>query len=42
MSPEERAEQLRQKVDYHRYRYYVLSDPVISDAEFDALFADLE
>ncbi|MDT8304521.1 MAG: NAD-dependent DNA ligase LigA, partial [Anaerolineae bacterium] len=42
MSLEERVEQLRRQVDYHRYRYYVLNDPVISDAEFDALFAELE
>jgi DNA ligase (NAD+) len=42
MSPEERAEQLRQEIDYHLYRYHVLSDPVISDAEYDALFAELQ
>lgn len=42
MSPEERIELLRQEVDYHLYRYHVLSDPVISDAEYDALFAELQ
>jgi DNA ligase (NAD+) len=42
MSPEERAEKLRQEIDYHLYRYHVLSDPVISDAEYDALFAELQ
>jgi DNA ligase (NAD+) len=42
MSPEERAEQLRREIEYHLYRYHVLSDPVISDAEYDALFAELQ
>ena len=39
---EERIEALREEIDYHRYRYYVLNDPVISDAEFDRLFEELE
>lgn len=39
---ERRAEQLRQEIDYHLYRYHVLSDPVISDADYDALFAELQ
>ena len=42
MTPEERIKELREKIDYHRYRYYVLNDPVISDAEFDALYRELE
>lgn len=28
-------EKLRQEINYHNYRYYVLSDPVISDYDFD-------
>lgn len=32
---------LRRTVDYHNYRYYVLDDPVVSDAEYDALFRRL-
>jgi DNA ligase (NAD+) len=37
-----RAEQLRDLVVYHEWRYYVLHQPVLSDAEFDALFAQLK
>ena len=32
---------LRRQVDYHLYRYYVLDDPEISDAEFDRLWDEL-
>jgi DNA ligase (NAD+) len=32
---------LRREIDYHNYRYYVLDDPVISDAGYDALFRRL-
>ncbi len=37
-----RAEQLRELVRYHQYRYYALDDPEVSDAEFDALFQELQ
>jgi len=37
-----RAEQLRKELNYHLYRYHVLSAPVISDAEYDALFRELQ
>jgi len=37
----ERAAELRRLVEYHSYRYYVLDDPEISDAEFDRLFDEL-
>ena len=33
------SERLRQAIRYHQYRYYILDDPAISDAEFDALWA---
>ena len=36
---------LREALDYHRHRYFVLDDPEIADAEYDALFdrlVDLE
>ena len=33
--------ELRSELERHRYRYYVLSDPEIPDAEFDALLAEL-
>jgi DNA ligase (NAD+) len=36
-----RIEELRKLVDYHLYRYHVLDDPEISDAEFDRLFDEL-
>lgn len=38
----ERAEQLRQQLNYHNYQYYVKSNPTITDAEYDALFNELE
>ena len=34
--------QLRAKIHYHNYRYYVLDEPEISDVEYDRLFAELE
>jgi DNA ligase (NAD+) len=37
-----RVEKLRRDINYHNYRYYVLNQPVISDAEYDALFRELE
>jgi DNA ligase (NAD+) len=33
---------LRQKINYHNYRYYVLNQPEISDFEFDKLMEKLE
>jgi DNA ligase (NAD+) len=36
-----RVKELRDQIDYHNYRYYTLDDPVISDAEFDRLMAEL-
>jgi DNA ligase (NAD+) len=40
-SARKRVEELRKLVDYHMYRYYVLDDPEISDAEFDRLWDEL-
>ena len=37
-----RIAQLRDRIDYHNYRYYVLDDPEIPDAEYDRLFRELE
>jgi len=37
----ERIERLRDVIRYHAYRYYVLDDPEISDAEYDVLMAQL-
>jgi DNA ligase (NAD+) len=36
-----RAESLRVQIDEANYRYYVLDDPEITDAEFDALLREL-
>ncbi|RLC78830.1 MAG: DNA ligase (NAD(+)) LigA [Chloroflexi bacterium] len=36
-----RIEELRRLIHYHNYRYYVLNDPEISDAEYDALMREL-
>lgn len=38
----QRVETLRREIEYHNYRYYVLDEPVISDAEYDALVAELQ
>jgi len=35
-------EQLREKIRHHEYRYYVLDDPEITDAEFDRLMNRLK
>ena len=37
-----RIAQLRAEIEQHNYRYYVLDDPSISDAEFDKLFRELQ
>lgn len=37
-----RIDDLREKIDYHNHRYYVLDDPEISDAEYDQLFRELQ
>jgi len=37
----ERLEALREAIRYHAHRYYVLDDPVISDAEYDVLWREL-
>jgi len=39
---QKRIAQLREEINYHNYRYYVLDDPVISDAEYDQLMRELE
>ena len=39
---EEQAARLSREIEYHNYRYYVLDDPEISDAAYDALLKELE
>ncbi len=37
-----KLEELREKIRHHNRRYYVEDDPEISDAEYDALYRELE
>jgi DNA ligase (NAD+) len=37
----ERIKQLREDIDTHNYNYYVLSNPIISDYEFDQMMKEL-
>ncbi|MFZ2630755.1 MAG: NAD-dependent DNA ligase LigA [Desulfosalsimonadaceae bacterium] len=39
--PAIRVEYLRDQIHYHNHRYFVLDDPVISDAEYDQLMQEL-
>src|SRR6478752_4755970 len=39
---EKRIEALRDKIRHHEYRYYVLDDPEITDAQFDQLMIELK
>ncbi len=41
MTAEERILQLRDLLNHHNYRYYVLSSPEISDFEYDSLMQEL-
>lgn len=40
-TPKERIEWLREELHKHNYNYYVLSQPTISDAEFDRMMREL-
>lgn len=37
----ERIDELRQLLHEHNYRYHVLDDPIISDAEYDQMMREL-
>jgi DNA ligase (NAD+) len=37
-----RVEELRKQLDFHLYRYHVLDEPEISDAEYDRLYDELK
>jgi DNA ligase (NAD+) len=39
--PAERIAELRDQIRQHNYRYHVLDDPIVSDAEYDALMREL-
>jgi DNA ligase (NAD+) len=36
-----RVEELRERINHHSYRYHVLDDPDVSDAEYDELVGEL-
>jgi DNA ligase (NAD+) len=36
-----RIDELRRQIEHHNYRYYVLDDPEVSDARYDALMREL-
>ncbi|HET7557080.1 MAG TPA: NAD-dependent DNA ligase LigA, partial [Rhodanobacteraceae bacterium] len=40
--PAARTAQLRERIEDANYRYYVLDDPAIPDADYDALLRELE
>ncbi|MGB9088522.1 MAG: NAD-dependent DNA ligase LigA [Pseudomonas farsensis] len=42
MTAETRIHQLRAELDQHNYRYYVLDEPSVPDAEYDRLFNELK
>lgn len=37
-----RAAKLREEIEHHNHRYYVLDDPAIPDADYDALMRELQ
>jgi len=39
---DKKIESLRKKIRHHEYRYYVLDDPEVSDADFDKLMNELK
>jgi DNA ligase (NAD+) len=39
--PRSRIQELRDTINYHTHRYYVLDDPEVADAEYDALVREL-
>jgi len=36
-----KIEKIREEIRYHNYRYYIMDNPLISDAEYDQLMAEL-
>ena len=42
MNAAARAAQLREQINHHNYRYYVLDDPQIPDSEYDRLLRELQ
>src|SRR3990167_9382283 len=42
MNIKSQIDKLRDKLNHHNYRYYVLDDPEISDAQYDRFFRELQ
>ena len=42
MNPRQRIIELTESIRDHQFRYYVLDNPIISDAQFDSLLKELE
>ena len=42
MTEEQRIKELRQRLNYCNYRYYIETDPVVSDFEFDTMLRELQ
>ena len=42
MSVKNRIVKLRDIINNHNFKYYVLDEPVISDSEYDTIFKELE
>lgn len=42
MTEEQRIKELRQRLNYYNYRYYIENDPAVSDYEFDTLLRELQ
>jgi DNA ligase (NAD+) len=42
LDPAKAIEKLRENIRHHEHRYYVLDQPEISDADYDALFRELQ
>ncbi len=42
LSDKEKAEALKKAINYHDWRYYVLSEPLITDFDYDQIFKELK
>ena len=42
MNSEKRIAELREILQDHNYRYYVMDDPTIADGEYDSLLRELQ
>ena len=42
MNVKERIYYLREEIEKHNHRYYVLDKPIVTDFEFDMLLKELE